>query len=183
LAENRPKSDGDYCGIFGKNVSLRIELEIASVIHSLEQFIIMEIWIIWLTLVVVLAIVELVTQWLTTFCLAVGSVGALVANLCGASLTWQLIVLGVVTLLTLIVAGPHFKKHYARQGKVAAQQSNMDALCGRHATVIAAINGENPGRVKVDGDSWLAVCEAGRTIGVGQTVEVVGYDSLILSVK
>jgi membrane protein implicated in regulation of membrane protease activity len=59
----------------------------------------------------------------------------------------------------------------------------MDALCGRHATVIAAINGENPGRVKVDGDSWLAVCEAGRTIGVGQTVEVVGYDCLILSVK
>jgi membrane protein implicated in regulation of membrane protease activity len=143
----------------------------------------METWIIWLSLIVILVIIELMSQWLTTFCLAVGCVGALIAALLGCSLTVQLITLAVLTLLTLVIAGPRFKARYARQNKIAASQSNMDALRGRVAIVTEAIAPDKIGRVKIDGDRWQASAQQAETFVVGDHVEVVGYDSIVLIVK
>ena len=144
----------------------------------------MEHWIFWLSLIVVLVIIELISQWLTTFCLAVGCVGALIANLMGASLPIQLITLAIVTLLTLMVAGPRFKARYARQNKAAATQSNMDALRGRAAVVTESIADGKLGRVKVDGDRWQASsAQQGECFAVGDRVEIVDYDSIVVKVK
>jgi membrane protein implicated in regulation of membrane protease activity len=143
----------------------------------------MELLIVWLSLIIILAILELITQWLTTFCLAIGCIGALLTNLVGGSLTVQLIVLAVVTLLTLIIAGPRFKARYARQGQIAATQSNMEALRGRQAVVTERISSDHPGRVKLDGDCWQALSQYGSSFEVGQNVEIVGYESIILFVK
>jgi membrane protein implicated in regulation of membrane protease activity len=138
----------------------------------------MELLIVWLSLIIILAILELITQWLT-----IGCIGALLTNLVGGSLTVQLIVLAVVTLLTLIIAGPRFKARYARQGQIAATQSNMEALRGRQAVVTERISSDHPGRVKLDGDCWQALSQYGSSFEVGQNVEIVGYESIILFVK
>ena len=60
--------------------------------------------------------------------------------------------------------------------------TNADALVGRQAIVTEEINPDkNTGRVKIDGDDWKA--EAAEFIAVGEKVEVVSRDSIILNVK
>jgi membrane protein implicated in regulation of membrane protease activity len=83
----------------------------------------------------------------------------------------------------LVIAGPRFKARYARQNKIAASQSNMDALRGRVAIVTEAIAPDKIGRVKIDGDRWQASAQQGETFVAGDRVEVVGYDSIVLIVK
>ena len=49
-----------------------------------------------------------------------------------------------------------------------------DALIGKHATVLKELAHGTPGRVKIGGESWLAVSTgAEHGIAVGRTVEVV----------
>ena len=60
--------------------------------------------------------------------------------------------------------------------------TNADALIGRQAIVTEEINPDkNTGRVKIDGDDWKA--EASEVLAVGEKVEVVSRDSIILKVK
>jgi len=59
----------------------------------------------------------------------------------------------------------------------------MDALIGRKATVVQDISKDHPGRVKIDGDNWLAVSlDSDADIATGTIVEIEGYDSIILTV-
>jgi len=63
-------------------------------------------------------------------------------------------------------------------------KTNADALVGRRAIVTERIEGElHPGRVKIDGDDWKAVCESAEPIEVGAAVEVTAINSVILTVK
>ncbi len=143
----------------------------------------METWIFWLILLISFIIVELATYWLTTFCLAVGCLAGLITCIAGANITWQICVLAIVALVTFIVAGPYFRRRYAKDGDTAKKASNMDALIGRKATVVQDIRSDHPGRVKIDGDNWLAVSlDAEAEIASGTTVEIEGYDSIILTV-
>jgi membrane protein implicated in regulation of membrane protease activity len=143
----------------------------------------METWIFWLILLITFIIVELATYWLTTFCLAVGCLAALIACLAGANLTWQICLLAVVALVTFVVAGPYFRRRYAKGADKAKKLSNMDALIGRKATVVQDISKDHPGRVKIDGDNWLAVSlDSDADIATGTIVEIEGYDSIILTV-
>ncbi len=142
----------------------------------------METWIVWLILLVVLVIIELSTYWLTTFCLAVGCVGALMAYFMDGSLTIQIMVLAFVAILAFVIAGPYFRKRYEKDGHESKRQSNMDALVGREAVVTTPIT-DVPGRVKIDGDSWQAVAENNQHILAGESVVVVSYDSILLTVR
>lgn len=143
----------------------------------------MEMWIVWLILLIVFIIIELSTFWLTTFCLAVGCLGALLTSLVGGDLTWQICVLAVVAMVSFVVAGPYFRRRYAKDGDKAKRLSNMEALIGRKATVSQDISSQHPGRVKIDGDNWMAVSlDPDVEISVGTMVEVEGYDSIILTV-
>jgi membrane protein implicated in regulation of membrane protease activity len=143
----------------------------------------MEPWIIWLIAFLLLAVVEVMTQWLTTFCLAVGCLVALICTWADVSFNYQLIALGISALVSFVFAAPYFKKLHQLKGEKSKAQSNMDALIGRKATVIEAINADRPGRVKVDGDNWQARSVDGSVIANSVTVEVVDYDSIILIVK
>lgn len=143
----------------------------------------MEPWIIWLTAFLLLAVIEVITQWLTTFCLAIGCLAALICQLAGATISYQLIALGITALLSFVIAAPYFKKLHQRKGAKAKTESNMDALIGRKAAVIAEIGANQLGRVKVDGDNWQARSIDGGAIDLSAQVEIVGYDSIILIVK
>ena len=60
--------------------------------------------------------------------------------------------------------------------------TNADAIIGRVAIVTEEIDMvKNTGRVKLDGDDWKA--ESSEIIAVGEKVEIVSRDSIILSVK
>lgn len=142
----------------------------------------MEIWIVWLIFAATLVIVELLTQWISSFCLAIGCIAAMIAELCGASLVWQLVWLAIGTIAGFVCFIPLFKKRIERK-KLASDHdgvSNMDALVGRKARVMVAIPDDGLGRVKLDGDNWQAECAI--PVPVGSEVRVVGYDSIILKV-
>lgn len=142
----------------------------------------MEVWIIWLIFAATLVIIELLTQWISAFCLAIGCIAAMIAELCGASVVWQLVWLAIGTIAGFVCFIPLFKRRIERK-KLASDSSgvsNMDALLGRKAKVIVPIPTDGLGRVKLDGDNWQAECAI--PVESGAEVKVVGYDSIILKV-
>lgn len=143
----------------------------------------MELWIFWLIAFLLLAVIEVITQWLTTFCFAVGCLVALLASLLGVSSLYQLLLLGLAALLSFIFFAPYFQRLHQRKGAASKGQSNMDALIGRFAVVVEDIPASGLGRVKLDGDNWQAKCAGGLAAAKSCRVEVVDYDSIILIVK
>ena len=74
-----------------------------------------------------------------------------------------------------------YKFFYKKVGEV---KTNAEALIGRRAIVTERIEGElHPGRVKVDGDDWKAICESAEPIEVGEAVEITALNSIIVTVK
>ena len=56
----------------------------------------------------------------------------------------------------------------------------MDSYIGKTAIVLSISEG-NSCRVKVYSEEWNAICNT--TVSIGDNVEIVGRDSLLLSVK
>lgn len=146
----------------------------------------MTAWIIWLIVAAVLVTIEVMTQMVWTLCLGIGCLGSLVASLCGADLTTQIAVMAFTAMLAYIVLVPYFKRLHLR---VAEREGNtlrtgMDALIGREATVVSAIEPGGTGRVKADGDNWQARArKPGESFRVGDRVRIHSYDSIILTVE
>lgn len=109
--------------------------------------------IMWIALAVVFAIIEAVTAQIVTLWFAVGSVGAIIANVLGASSTIQLIVFVVLSLLTLAIARPYFKKII----KTKIQPTNSDMSIGQEAVVTEEVNNLlGKGQAKIRGVVWTA---------------------------
>lgn len=146
----------------------------------------MEMWIVWLIVAAVLLILEVLTQMMWAMCLAVGSLGALVAALCGAGALWQVLTLAACAVAAYAFLVPLFQKWHAlsvdRKGRAA--RTGMDALLGRRAILEQEIRPDRPGRGRIDGDHWqMVLADPAATLPRGAEVVVVGYDSIILTVR
>ncbi len=145
----------------------------------------MEFWIIWLIVAAVLLVIELITGFIATFCLAVG---ALLASLCGVfglGIEIQLIALVGGVVLSFIFLAPLVNRIRGRRKEHREDyNSNMNALIGREAFVEREIGDDGSlGRMRIDGDSWQIRSADGGAVSRGAKVKVVGYDSIILIVK
>lgn len=144
----------------------------------------MEPWIIWLIVAAVLLVVELITGFIASFCLAVGALLASVCGMAGLGIEAQLIAMVAGVVLSFIFLVPLVNR--IRKGRKARREdynSNMNALIGRESVVereILAAGGL--GRMRIDGDSWQIRSADGEAIDQGRRVKVVGYDSIILIV-
>lgn len=146
----------------------------------------MSAWIFWIIFAGVLIALEVLTQWIWTFCLAIGCVGALVAYLLDASLPMQIVVAAVVGIIAYFVSVPVMKKRFIRQQQKGGESSRtgMEALLGRRAEVLHEIEPGKLGRARIDGDRWqVRAPGVDSLIRRGSTVVVTGYDSIILTVK
>lgn len=107
----------------------------------------------WIALAVIFGVVEAATAQIVTIWFAVGSVGALIANVVGAGTTIQLVVFVAVSILTLIIARPYLKKFT----RTEMQRTNADRCIGETAIVTEEINNtQGTGQVKVGGNIWTA---------------------------
>jgi membrane protein implicated in regulation of membrane protease activity len=98
----------------------------------------------------------------------------------GLSVLWQLLIFSVVSFVAFVFIRPFVVKFLLK--KKDEVLTNADAIVGRQAVVTEEINPDkNTGRVKIDGDDWKA--EASEVIAVGEKVEVISRDSIILKVK
>lgn len=145
----------------------------------------MSLWILWIALAAILLIIEVCTQMVWTLCVAIGCVAALCGEGLGLSLAWQLVLLALASVIAFVVLVPKVRRWHDRQvqREGRAARTGMDALLGRRGVVTHEIKPEEPGRVRIDGDSWQAVVpDLTGTVRRGSEVVVTGYDSIILTV-
>ena len=128
-------------------------------------------WESWLVLAVVLGGLEMLGLELFLVMLAGGAlVGALTAAL-GGPLALQLGLALVTSVALLGLVRPNIigKLHSAPR-----LVTGHESLIGRRATVLKALSGQAPGRVKVAGEEWTAVpYDEDDQIDIGTLVDVV----------
>lgn len=135
--------------------------------------------IMWIVLAIVFVIVEALTVQIVTIWFAVGSVGAIIANILNASGTVQLTVFVAVSAVTLAVARPLLKKYT----KTEVVPTNADMLIGKSAIVTETIENENAkGRVSVGGCDWAARSLDGKSIETGKNVLIKSIEGVKLIV-
>lgn len=137
--------------------------------------------IMWIVLTVVFAVIEALTLQIVTVWFAVGSIGAIVANVVNASPLVQLIVFVALSILTLLIARPYLKKFT----KTKIQPTNADACIGKPAVVTEEINNTlGTGQAKIRGVIWTArSTEENTIIKAGETVTVTAIEGVKLIVK
>lgn len=139
------------------------------------------LWQVWAIIAVVCLILELFSGDFFILCFSMGAVVSLLAALCGASLTAQIILFAVASVLSVLFVRPVALKYFHRNDPERA--SNADALTGREGRVSKTIEAGGYGRVAIDGDDWKAVSADGSAIAKDTPVRVVDRDSIILTVE
>ena len=142
----------------------------------------MEAWHIWVIIALLFVVIEMFTTGFAVMCISFGCLFAAGVSLFDLGIEWQLSAFAVGTVLSFLLVRPVVQKLLYRKSQEV--KTNVDALCGRRAIVTEAVGDElHPGRVKIDGDEWKAVSGDGQTIEVGDAVEVLAVNSVILTVK
>lgn len=145
----------------------------------------MESWIVWLIVAALLVVIEILTQMVWTLCLAVGCLGALVADLCGVNLPWQIVIMAMTSVVAYIVLMPLFKRWHDDSSRRQNHDSRtgMEALLGRRATVTEDVVPGQTGRARIDGDNWQVRAPGfAEIIMTGSEVVVTSFDGNILDV-
>lgn len=138
----------------------------------------MATWYVWLILFLVFLGLEIMTTGVFFFiCFSTGALFAMLFSLLGASFQVELIVFCVISLASILLIRPLFKKYIAKR----KTETNVDSLIGAKAIVIEDIKVNDMGKIKVEGEIWLAVSK--EDISKGETVTVESVDGTKLVVK
>ena len=143
----------------------------------------MEVYQIWLLVAAVFVVIEICTSGFAVACFSVGCVFGAILAACDLSLTWQVVAFAVGTFLAFVFIRPFVIKILDKKTNDSGVKTNMDNIIGKTAIVTEKIEAGGYGRVKIDGDDWKAQSNDNSTIEVGEKVQIVSYDSIILIVK
>lgn len=137
--------------------------------------------VVWLTILVVLVVIELVTMGLTTIWFAGGALVAALISIPGTPLALQVLIFLVVSALLLYFTRPIAVKYFNRD----RVRTNVESMVGRQAIVISEINNvEGTGQVNTGGMEWSARSSYHDIIlPVGAVVTVLGVDGVKLIVE
>ncbi len=150
--------------------------------EAIKQFFSPEI--IWFILGLVMLLLELILPGLIIAFFGVGAwvVALLVLLIPKLSLNLQLfifLVSSIVLLLALRRQAAKIFKGFEKQKNVAA--ADVEEFIGHRATVVQAIGKKKSGKVEFHGTNWEAAAD--EEIEVGEMVEIVGKESILLKVK
>ena len=137
--------------------------------------------VVWLTILVVLVVIELITMGLTTIWFAGGALVAALISIPGTPLALQVLIFLVVSALLLYFTRPIAVKYFNRD----RVRTNVESMVGRQAIVISEINNvEGTGQVNTGGMEWSARSSYHDIIlPVGAVVTVLGVDGVKLIVE
>ncbi len=136
----------------------------------------------WIALLIIFAVAEAVTVQLVSVWFAVGALAGLIANLCGANVTLQIVIFISVSIICFVATRPLVKKFTANR----IEKTNADRCIGDTAVVVEEINNvEASGQVKVNGNIWTARSLDNSVIPVNArvTVEKIEGVKLIVSLE
>jgi membrane protein implicated in regulation of membrane protease activity len=140
------------------------------------------LWIFWGVVSIVCLILELISGGFFIICFAIGGVASAISTLLGANVYWQIFIFALFSLLSIFGVRP-FALKYLHRNNNNSRLSNADAIIGRIGFVSETIENSAFGRVAIDGDDWKATSENGLSIPKGSKVEVVGRESIIITVR
>lgn len=139
------------------------------------------IWQVWLIVSIICLILELTNGDFFIFCFAIGGVGGLITSVFTDSISAQVVVFAVISVLSIFFVRPVMLRYFHKRGH--ERKSNAEALIGRIGKVTDAIPKNGYGYVQIDGDSWKAHTPDGSAVEPGTKVEVLKMDSIIITVK
>ncbi len=123
--------------------------------------------IFWISIMILMIVLEVCTVQIVSIWFAIGALAALISSFF-LPFEIQLIVFVLVSILFLIFTRPLLRK--MTKSIVA---TNIDSQIGCNALVIEDIEQRNnKGRVKLNGVDWNARCESGEEIKAGEIVKV-----------
>ena len=136
--------------------------------------------IIWLSAVIIFAIVEAMTVQMLCIWFAAASLVSLILALLRAPEWVQIIVFCICTAILLIFTRPIVK----RLMKKPETRTNADRILGMHAIVIHEINNDiAEGRIKVSGQVWTARSADGDVIPVDEKVIIRSIEGVKVIVE
>lgn len=110
-------------------------------------------WIVWVIIALVLGMAEMLTVDFTFLMLAGGALAAGAAAFATDSLSTQVIVFSIVSVILFFTVRPWAKRHVAASSPET--RTNASALVGLEARTLTEVTAEG-GRVRLDGDVWSA---------------------------
>ena len=143
----------------------------------MEQY----MWIIWLSLFVLMIVIEASEPALISIWFAFGALISLIVSVIPGAPWWsELIIFIVISISTLLALRPIFKKYLKRN----TVRTNIDSFIGKKGYVIEDISFLRPGAIKIGDISWTAIpANEKETIKEDEIVEVVSLNGNKVIVK
>ncbi len=139
------------------------------------------ITIAWLVLLIILLIIEIITVGLTSIWAAGGALAALILNLLGISLLWQVVVFFIVTFVLL-----YFTRPFAiRFINTRREKTNYEGIIGKTIRIAETVdNISQTGMAVVNGQEWTVRAEKENEIlEPGTLAKVVNIAGVKLIVR
>lgn len=136
--------------------------------------------LIWLSLAILLGMIEGMTAGLVSVWFAGGAVAAFITALVGGKFILQIVVFVVVSAILLASTRSLVKRRLL----VENTATNADRILGRLAVVSEPIdNLKATGAVRIDGVEWTARCKEDKIINAGETVKILQIDGVKVVVE
>ncbi len=139
------------------------------------------ITIAWLGLLILLLIIEIITVGLTSIWAAGGALAALILNILGLSLVWQIVAFFVVTFVLLIFTRPFAVRFINTQ----REKTNYEGIIGKTIRIAERVdNMRQTGMAVVNGQEWTVRAQEDQEILEPETLaKVVNISGVKLIVK
>lgn len=133
-------------------------------------------WLTWVIIIVILAIIEFATINLTTIWFILSGIVALIMSFFTDNLYLEFSVFVILGIILFFTTRPLLVKWL----KVTPSKTNLDRVIGMTGKVTKEIVPNEIGEVKVDGKTWSAISK--ETIKNGELVEIIKIDGVKLLV-
>jgi len=137
----------------------------------------MDMWMLWLVIVIVLAVIEVMTINLVSVWFIASALISLFLSFFIDSFFWQFTIFVVLGLIFMIITRPILVKKFGKSDV----KTNLDRVIGMKGVVTEDISKLTVGEVKVDGKTWSAISD--KKIGAGTTIIVEAIDGVKLRVR
>ena len=125
--------------------------------------------VVWFALMVFFIFLEVSTVALVSTWFAVGSLGAMIAAICGGPVWLQCVLFFVISLVLLLLLRRVLRKYFTPR----LVKTNVDSVIGMEGLVMAKIdNAYASGQVKLGGMEWSARSTSGEVIEPGERIRV-----------
>ena len=131
---------------------------------------------IWLSIVVLLAIIEILTVNLVSIWFVISGILSMITSLFITNVTIQITIFVIFGVLFMLLTKKTVKKIVPKKEK-----TNLDRVVGMEGIVTKKITKNTSGEVKVDGKKWSAYADT--NISKGENIKVLSINSVKLKVK